>query len=273
MHGTDPWNGTDGLDAATLDVMVARLEARGNNDAFLRMLDDYLDVMGIDGAKAVLDLGCGSGLVTRRICVRRGFSGTCLGIDLSDYLVEQAQKFAAAEGLGNKARFETGDTASLQLSDGAFDAVILHTLISHVDDPLAVLTETARVVAPGGRIAVFDGDYASLTFEQEDPVQSKANSEKKIAALVTQPRVMRQMPRLAKQAGLKIERCLPSILTEVGKADFWTSSIDGFRKLGPKSGLVTQAEADRWADDQHQASSDGVFFGSCTYYAYILRKT
>ena len=102
MHGTDPWNGTDGLDAATLDVMVARLEARGNNDAFLRMLDDYLDVMGIDGAKAVLDLGCGSGLVTRRICVRPGFSGTCLGIDLSDYLVEQAQSSLRRKGWGTR---------------------------------------------------------------------------------------------------------------------------------------------------------------------------
>jgi ubiquinone/menaquinone biosynthesis C-methylase UbiE len=48
--------------------------------------------------------------------------------------------------------------------DGEFDIVILHTLISHADDPARVLGEARRVVRPGGTVAVFDGDYASLTF-------------------------------------------------------------------------------------------------------------
>ena len=56
MAGTDPWNGTDRLDEATLDVMVARLEARGENAEFVGMLDDYLDAMEIDGAASVLGL-------------------------------------------------------------------------------------------------------------------------------------------------------------------------------------------------------------------------
>ena len=51
----------------------------------------------------------------------------------------------------------------------SFDAVIAHTVLSHVSDPFAVLEEAARVVRPGGVVAVFDGDYASLTFGCSDP--------------------------------------------------------------------------------------------------------
>lgn len=104
--------------------------------------------------------------------------------------------------MGEPLTFQVGDTESLELDDGAFDAVIMHTLLSHVSDPLAVLAEAKRVTRPGGMIGVFDGDYASITFEQDDPAKSKADEETIVSAVVTQPRVMRQVPRLAKRADM-----------------------------------------------------------------------
>lgn len=88
---------------------------------------------------------------------------------MSPYLAEQAARLAAAEGFSGRTTFRAGDTRCLELADGAFDAVIAHTLLSHVDQPLAVLQEAARVTRPGGLIAIFDGDYASITFALEDP--------------------------------------------------------------------------------------------------------
>ena len=70
------------------------------------------------------------------------------------------------------------------------------TLISHVERPAAVLAEIARIAKPGGSIGIFDGDYASLTFGHPDPDQGKRDDEALIAAIVTNPRVMRQMPVL-----------------------------------------------------------------------------
>lgn len=273
MTGTDPWNTTNTLDAATLDVMVTRLEARAQDDHFVRMLDQYLDAMKIDEAEHVLDLGCGTGVATRRICARKDFTGSCHGIDLSGYLIDAASRFAEQENLSGRTRFEAGDTHSLDIADSSYDAVVAHTLFSHVDDPLAVLAEAKRVVRPGGRIAVFDGDYASLTFELSDPERSKRDSESFISAVVAQPRVLRQMPRLAREQGLSIQAVYSNILTEVGEADFWVTAIEGFRKLGPKSKVMSEADANRWVDAQLQASRDGVFFGSSNYYAYIFQKS
>src|SRR5215207_3538622 len=125
----------------------------------------------------------------------------------------------------------------------------------------------------GGLIAVFDGDYASMTFALDDPVQSKKYDEASVNALVTSPQAMRQMPRLIQQAGLEMLRMFPYIMVEVGKGDFWLSRIDTYEKLAPKSGVITEEEATSWANALHKASIRGVFFGASDYYTYIARRS
>jgi hypothetical protein len=141
-----------------------------------------------------------------------------------------------------------------------------------VQEPLTVLKELGRVVKPGGLIAIFDGDYASMTFALDDPVQSKRYDEALINAVVTSPRVMRQMPLLIRQTGLRMIAAFPYIMAEAGEGDFWLSAIDSFEKLAPKSGAMTEAEATSWAEALHKASDEGVFFGASNYYTYIARR-
>jgi ubiquinone/menaquinone biosynthesis C-methylase UbiE len=272
MPKLDPYNITDKLDDAVLDVIVTRLELRGKHPFFEGMLRDYLDAMDIDNADRVLDMGCGTGVAGRFIAHRKGFSGEVLGIDQSPYLVEAANRLAAEEGLEGRISFQAGDTHGLDLEDEAFDAVVAHTLLSHVGDPLAVLGEAKRVAKPGAMIGIFDGDYASLTFGQEDEAKSKADDEKVISAMVTQPRVMRQIPRLAKRAGLQLVKVFPYVLAEAGQADFWGPAIESLRTLLPKAGAMNETEAQAWADAQLEASEQGVFFGANNFYGYVLRR-
>jgi hypothetical protein len=126
--------------------------------------------------------------------------------------------------------------------------------------------KAARVVRRGGMVGIFDGDYASLTFGHADPVRGKANDETLISAVVTSPRVMRQMPRLLRDAGLELVASLPYVVAEVGKRDFWLSGIASFQRLMPKAGAMTEAEANGWADALRADSEAGVFFGASNYY-------
>jgi ubiquinone/menaquinone biosynthesis C-methylase UbiE len=268
----DPYRITDKLENALLDVMVSRLEVRGNHWFFQKVLGEYLDAMDIDSASTVLDMGCGTGVAARTIARRANFSGRVTGIDLSPYLVEAAKHLADEEGLGDLVEFRSGDTRDPDIPDDRFDAVVAHTLVSHVKETLTVLKEAGRLVKPGGLIAVFDGDYASMTFALDDPVQSKRHDEALIKAVVTSPRVMRQMPRLIQQAGLEMVRTFPYIMAEVGKGNFWLSAIDSFEKLAPQSGAMTEAEATSWANALHEAADKDVFFGASNYYTYIARR-
>jgi ubiquinone/menaquinone biosynthesis C-methylase UbiE len=165
MGTVDVYRITNQLDDATLDVLVTRLEARGKHPRFADMLREYLDAMAIDSARSVLDLGA--------IARRPEFSGCVTGIDRSPHLIGAAAHLAHEEGIGEKAQFRAGDSHTLELRDAEFDAVVAHTLFSHLDDPRVVLTEIVRVLKPGGKVGIFDGDYASLTFPSDDPVAGR----------------------------------------------------------------------------------------------------
>ncbi len=267
----DPFRITDKLDPGTLDVMVTRLEARGHHPHFARPLSDYLDRMDIDGKAEVLDLGCGTGIAARAIAQRVGFEGSVLGIDLSDHLVQAARRLAADERLSERVRFETGDSHTLELAPGSFDAVVAHTLFSHLDDPAKVLAEMRRVLRPGGAVGIFDGDYASMTFELADEERSCRMDEAVVRSLVTNPRILRRLPRLLKQAGFTVDVVMPSIVTEVGVAEFWKSGIEAYARLAPRAGILDEAETAAWLDELMGASARGEFFGSCIYYAYVAR--
>jgi len=270
MSVVDPYGMTDRLDNELLQVIVTRLEVRGNNPSFERMLHEYLDAMRIEEATTVLDMGRGTGVAARAIAHRKGFTGNVTGIDLSPYLVEVAARLAGEEGVADRVEFRAGDTRGLELPDGAFNAVVAHTLLSHVDDPLGVVKEAARVVKPGGMVGIFDGDYASLTFSHDDSARGKAYDEALISAVVTSPRVMRQMPRLLRKAGLELVASFPHILAEIGKGDFWLPAIESFEKLAPKSGAMSEAEAR--AEALFEDSEAGVFFGASNYYGYVARR-
>ena len=74
MSVADPFGMTDKLDDTLLQVIITRLEARAKHPVFAKMLQEYLDVMHIDVAQTVVDMGCGTGVATRAIARRSRFA-------------------------------------------------------------------------------------------------------------------------------------------------------------------------------------------------------
>jgi ubiquinone/menaquinone biosynthesis C-methylase UbiE len=272
MRTVDVYRITDELDSATLDVLTTRLEARGKHLRFIGMMREYMDAMGIDSAASVLDLGCGTGVASRAIACRPGFSGRVTGIDRSPHLIAVASRLAREERLESKLIFRAGDSHSLELPDAEFDAVVAHTLFSHLDDPDSALKEVVRVLKPGGKVGIFDGDYASLTFATRDSEEGRLADDAIISAIVTNPRVMRQMPQLLRKAGLEMVAAFPYLVAEIGRADFYEPAIKSFLKLLPKAGAMSESQASAWADGMFVRSGEGTFFGACNYYGYVARR-
>ena len=235
-------------------------------------MHEYLDAMHIDTAKSALDLGCGTGVATRGIAQRPNFTGTLTGVDLSPHLIDVARRLSLEDGVSDRVQFRSGDTRSLDIPDQSYDAVVAHTLVSHVENPLEVVKEAARMVKRGGMVGIFDGDYASMTFSHENSDVGREYEDAIHKAIITNPRVMRGMPRMLADAGLELLRAFPNVIAEVGKADFWTSAIESFRKLVPQSGVLSSEQINAWADGRIKDSENGVFFGACNYYGYVARR-
>jgi SAM-dependent methyltransferase len=228
--------------------------------------------MDIDSAASVLDLGCGTGVLSRAIARRRRFAGRVTGIDRSAYLAAAAERLAAEAGVGDIVEFRGGDSHSLGLPDAAFDAVVAHTLLSHVEDQRAVLEEMVRVVRPGGMVGIFDGDYASLTLAAGEPSQAKAMDDLIIAAQVTNPRIMREMPRLLREVGLKLTASFAYVVADIGKADFFAPGLQALARLLPRSGAMTEGEARAWVDAMLKRSEEGTYFGASNFYSYVATR-
>jgi ubiquinone/menaquinone biosynthesis C-methylase UbiE len=272
MDKADVYRITDSLDEVSLEVMATRLEVRGRHPRFMAMLAEYLSAMALPASARVLDLGYGTGVASRAVARRPGFASRVTGIDRSPYLIAVARKRAAEEGLSDRLEFETGDSRSLGLSEASFDAAVAHTLLSHVEDPLAVLREMARVVRPGGVIGIFDGDYASMTFGSADDESGRRIDAAIIGAIATSPRVMRDMPRLLAAAGLQLEAAFAHVMADIGRADYFAGTIPSFVKLLPRAGAMTEAQALAWTQEMLACSERGTFFGATNFYSCVARR-
>jgi ubiquinone/menaquinone biosynthesis C-methylase UbiE len=114
--------------------------------------DLMLDMVALQRGEAVLDVACGTGLVSLRMAAAVGAAGTVVGTDISGQMVEAARRIAAQRGLDN-VRFERADAEALPFADATFDAAVCGLGLMYVPDPVKALAEMDRLLRPGGRAA------------------------------------------------------------------------------------------------------------------------
>jgi ubiquinone/menaquinone biosynthesis C-methylase UbiE len=78
------------------------------------------------------------------------------GIDLSDEMLTEAERYARRSGLEDRIAFKKGNVAQIPFSDDSLDLVVSTLLLHHRSDPVGALSEIARVLRPGGSFLVFD---------------------------------------------------------------------------------------------------------------------
>jgi ubiquinone/menaquinone biosynthesis C-methylase UbiE len=101
----------------------------------------------------VLDLACGTGLVTLDAARSVGLAGKVLGTDLSGQMVEIARQRAAEQQLSN-VNFLRMDAETLDLPTAAFDVLLCTLGLMYLPDPQRAVREWLRVLKPGGRAAI-----------------------------------------------------------------------------------------------------------------------
>jgi SAM-dependent methyltransferase len=111
-----------------------------------------LDMAALQPGERVLDVACGTGLVSFRVAEAVGARGAVVGTDISGEMVEAARRSAAERDVDN-ASFERSDAETLPFADATFDAAVCGLGLMYVSDPVKALCEMRRLLRPGGRAA------------------------------------------------------------------------------------------------------------------------
>jgi SAM-dependent methyltransferase len=143
------WNGPAG---------TAWVESQEILDRMFRPFEELLVAELVStGALRVLDVGCGTGATTLAAARRLGASARCVGVDLSQAMIELARRRAAREQL--PAEFIVADAQTQDFGSAVFDALISRFGVMFFADPLRAFANLRRAVRPSGRLSclVFRG--------------------------------------------------------------------------------------------------------------------
>src|SRR5262245_51602811 len=106
------------------------------------------DAAGIRKGNRVLDVACGTGVLTRTVLERVGPAGSVVGLDVNDNMLSVAKAKASA------IEWQKGNAERLPFESDSFDAIVSQFALMFFQDPKAALLEMSRVLRPGGSVAV-----------------------------------------------------------------------------------------------------------------------
>lgn len=116
------------------------------------VIEKMAEVSGVDEESMVADVGTGTGFVAAGLAPR---VKKVVGLDSSQAMLEVARENLASLGAEN-VELVKGDIAGLPMPDSTVDAALANMVLHHAEEPGAMLAEMARVVKPGGTVAITD---------------------------------------------------------------------------------------------------------------------
>jgi ubiquinone/menaquinone biosynthesis C-methylase UbiE len=115
--------------------------------------EDLLAAGSVGPGTRVLDVACGTGIVARKAAARTGPGSRVAGLDANEGMLRVAGRCARNEGF-TAVGWYCSDVSRMPFSPGEFDAILCHQGLQFFPDKTAALREMARVLAPGGRLAL-----------------------------------------------------------------------------------------------------------------------
>ncbi len=199
----------------------------GREQAMRRMT---MDLTQLRAGESVLDVGCGTGALTRLARERVGESGKVYGIDAAPQMITVARRKAAKRNLAID--FQVGLIEQLAFPDDSFDVVLSSLMMHHLPEELKRqgLAEIARVLKPGGRLLILDFQPRQTQGTHKRHMQQQSSHN-----------FLAQLLHAGKEMGGIQD--LPPVMKEVGFSQIETGGTK-FRSLGFALGRISAGHAE-----------------------------
>jgi len=232
---------------------IKKLELQAIETAEERM-PLYLEV-GIKDADLILDVGCGSGMVTRDIAHLT--KGKVIAIDDSDDMLKVAKDVLKPY---MNAELRVGNAEKIPFKDNTFDIVTCNLLLMWAKNPQKVVNEMNRVTKPGGTVlATLEPDYGGKLHYPENPKVDPIFAGEAIKRKGGDPHIGRKLRLLFVRAGLKTRVGIGNnrIWSCEEDRDYYFHARDFYVKALKDAGL-SQNDIDKWEYDYLKSLDEGV---------------
>jgi ubiquinone/menaquinone biosynthesis C-methylase UbiE len=199
----DLWRDSVRADLVQARELAALLELRAQDPDQIAARATYLDILGIGPGHRALDVGCGSGAVTRDVARRTRPTGRVVGLDPSLAFLTIARELSERDGLGEAVELCAGDARALPFADAAFDVALAVTTLAHTPAAERAVPELVRVVRPGGHVGIFDLDGDGAILAHPDRPLTRRIVAASSDHLIVNGWLARQLPALLATAGLQ----------------------------------------------------------------------
>lgn len=226
-----------------------------------------LEALAARPGERVADVGCGPGFVVADVREAVGDAGTVVGIDNSPQMLA----LAAARCAGRPGvEFRPGDAAAVPLEAGSADAAVCVQVLEYVPDVAAALGELFRIVRPGGRVVVWDVDWATVSWFSADPQRMRRvlTAWDEHLAHPSLPLTLGAALRTAGFEDVRME-AHPFAATGPFAPETYGAGISPLiARFAAGRGGVSAEEAHAWEAEQHALGEEGRYACACLQFCF-----
>jgi ubiquinone/menaquinone biosynthesis C-methylase UbiE len=248
---------------------AAQLERMYSSPQVVAQRVRFREVLAAWPGETGLDVGCGLAHLALELAQDVAPGGRIVALDNSAHMVGEAAARVAAAGFADAVEVRQGDATALDVPAASVDFVAAAQVFSYVPDVARAVGEAARVLRPGGRLAVLETDWDLCTYESAEPALTRQVLAAR-AQHFAHPHLPRQLHRLLHGAGLTLTRCevVPIVETRHDPESFGAGMLPVARSAAVRSG-IDKASVDRWMADIASRTADGEYFFAAFRFVFV----
>jgi arsenite methyltransferase len=252
------------------DSLAEQLEVMYRTRDVLRRRALIREALDAQPGERVLDIGCGPGFYVAELLDEVGAEGSVVGVDGSAAMLAVAAH--RCDGHANVA-FRQADVLSLPVEDASFDRALCVQVLEYVQDVQAALAEMHRALRPGGRLVVWDVDWATVSWHSSDP-DRMAHVMRDWDAHLAHPSLPRTLTPQLRAVGFGDVRMEGHTFAA---NDFSPESYGGalvpvIERYVAGRDEIGDEELSAWVAEQRELGKRGEFFFVCVQFGFTATK-
>jgi arsenite methyltransferase len=215
----------------------------------------------------VLDVGCGPGFYCLELAEEVGPEGEVVGVDSAAPMLALAARRCQSH---KNVSFREADVMSLPVEDASFDRALCVQVLEYVEDATAALSEMRRALRPGGRVVIWDTDWATVSLHSSDPVRMN-RVMKAWDSHLAHPTLTRTLGPRLRDAGFESVEATAHVFTTIGQLGpdtFASVMIPLIANYVVGNNLIDADEAAAWEGEQRELSERGEAYYTSTQFCF-----